>query len=73
MGGLKGAGPYYHQGSTFLIEYDNTQDANHIHCVWREFKEISKIFKRTLPNCPHHADSKPRPASGEAHSPAGIQ
>jgi Protein of unknown function (DUF3500) len=41
MGGLeKGQGHYYRiQGSTFLIEYDNTQDnANHIHCVWREFK-----------------------------------
>src|SRR6185295_9068413 len=41
MGGLeKGQGHYYRiQGSTILIEYDNTQDhANHIHSVWREFK-----------------------------------
>jgi hypothetical protein len=41
MGGVeKGQGHYYRiQGPTFLIEYDNTQDhANHIHCVWREFK-----------------------------------
>jgi hypothetical protein len=41
MGGLeKREGHYYRiQGSTFLIEYDNTQNgANHIHCVWREFK-----------------------------------
>jgi hypothetical protein len=40
MGGLeKGEGHYYRvQGRTFLIEYDNTQnDANHIHCVWRDF------------------------------------
>ena len=40
MGGLeKGEGHYYRvQGSTFLIEYDNTQNnANHIHCVWRDF------------------------------------
>ena len=40
MGGLeKGVGHYYRvQGSTFLIEYDNTQNnANHIHCVWRDF------------------------------------
>ncbi len=40
MGGLeKGEGHYYRiQGKTFLIEYDNTQnDANHIHCVWRDF------------------------------------
>lgn len=41
MGGLeKNQGHYYRiQGSTFLIEYDNTQnDANHVHCVWRDFK-----------------------------------
>ena len=41
MGGLeKGQGHYYRiQGSTDLIEYDNTKDgANHIHCVWRVFK-----------------------------------
>ena len=41
MGGLeKGQKHYYHvQGSTFLIEYDNTQnDANHIHTVWRDFE-----------------------------------
>jgi hypothetical protein len=40
MGGLeKGEGHYYRvQGSTFLIEYDNTQNnANHVHCVWRDF------------------------------------
>jgi hypothetical protein len=33
--------PHYYriQSSTFLIEYDNTQDnANHIHSVWRDFK-----------------------------------
>lgn len=41
MGGLEpGDGHYYRiQGSTFLIEYDNTQNnANHVHCVWRDFK-----------------------------------
>lgn len=41
MGGLRsGEGHYYRvQGPTFLIEYDNTQNgANHIHCVWRDFK-----------------------------------
>jgi len=40
MGGLeKAEGHYYRvQGSTFLIEYDNTQNnANHIHTVWRDF------------------------------------
>jgi hypothetical protein len=33
--------PHYYrvQGPTFLLEYDNTQnDANHIHTVWRNFK-----------------------------------
>jgi hypothetical protein len=40
MGGLEpGQGHYYRiQGSTFLIEYDNTQNnANHVHTVWRDF------------------------------------
>jgi len=41
MGGTRsGQGHYYRiQGPSFLIEYDNTQNgANHIHCVWRDFK-----------------------------------
>ena len=41
MGGLeKGEGHYYRvQGPTFIIEYDNTQNnANHVHTVWRDFK-----------------------------------
>lgn len=41
MGGIERGQPHYYriQGSTFLIEYDNTQnDANHIHSVWRDFK-----------------------------------
>ncbi len=35
----RGQGHYYRvQGTTFLIEYDNTQnDANHVHSVWRDF------------------------------------
>lgn len=35
-----GAGHYYRlQGPTFLCEFDDTQnDANHIHTVWRNFK-----------------------------------
>lgn len=40
MGSLEpGRGHYYRiQGSTFLVEYDNTQNnANHIHVVWRDF------------------------------------
>jgi len=41
MGGLEVGDPHYYriQGSTFLIEYDNTQNnANHPHAVWRDFK-----------------------------------
>lgn len=41
MGGLEKGMPHYYriQGSTFLVEYDCTQnDANHIHTVWRDFK-----------------------------------
>lgn len=36
-----GEGHYYRiQGPTFLIEYDNTQhNANHVHCVYRDFTE----------------------------------
>ena len=39
-GGIDQNGPHYYrvQASSFLIEYDNTQDqANHIHSVWRDF------------------------------------
>jgi len=41
MGGIEKGEPHYYriQGTTFLVEYDNTQnDANHIHSVWRDFK-----------------------------------
>ena len=39
-GGLESGEPHHYliQGPTFLIEYDNTQDdANHVHCVYRDF------------------------------------
>ena len=39
-GGTEPGKPHYYrvQGSTFLIEFDNTQsNANHIHSVWRDF------------------------------------
>jgi Protein of unknown function (DUF3500) len=39
MGGTeRGQGHYWRlQGSTFVLEYDNTQnDANHVHTVWRD-------------------------------------
>ena len=59
MGGLeKGEGHYYRvQGSTFLIEYDNTQNnANHIHCVWRDFKGDwgEDLLAAHYQNSPHH-------------------
>ena len=59
MGGLeKGEGHYYRvQGSTFLIEYDNTQNnANHIHCVWRDFKGDwgEDLLAEHYRNSPHH-------------------
>ena len=59
MGGLeKGEGHYYRvQGSTFLIEYDNTQNnANHIHCVWRDFNGDwgEDLLAEHYRNSPHH-------------------
>jgi hypothetical protein len=59
MGGLdKGEGHYYRvQGSTFLIEYDNTQNsANHIHCVWRDFNGDwgEDLLADHYRNSPHH-------------------
>jgi len=65
MGGLeRGQRHYYRvQGPTFLIEYDNTQnDANHIHCVWRDFtgdwgQDLLSEHYRTSP---HHADARAR-------------
>ncbi len=69
MGGLeKGQGHYYRiQGSTFLIEYDNTQNnANHIHCVWREFRGDwgSDLLAEHYRTAPHHAISR----SGDPHA-----
>lgn len=59
MGGLeKGEGHYYRvQGTTFLIEYDNTQNnANHIHCVWRDFHGDwgEDLLADHYRNSPHH-------------------
>jgi len=59
MGGLeKGQGHYYRvQGSTFLIEYDNTQNnANHIHCVWRDFHGDwgEDLLAEHYRHSPHH-------------------
>jgi len=59
MGGLeKGERHYYRvQGSTFLIEYDNTQNnANHVHCVWRDFNGDwgEDLLAEHYRNSPHH-------------------
>jgi hypothetical protein len=59
MGGLEdGEGHYYRvQGSTFLVEFDNTQnDANHIHCVWRDFNGDwgEDLLAEHYRNSPHH-------------------
>jgi hypothetical protein len=74
MGGLeKGQGHYYRiQGSTFLIEYDNTQDnANHIHCVWRELKGDwgGDLLAEHYRTAPHHAS---RAISWRARSPGPL-
>src|SRR6266850_2175316 len=65
MGGLeKGEGHYYRvQGSTFLIEYDNTQnEANHIHCVWQDFHGDwgEDLLGEHYRNSPHHEHSSGR-------------
>ncbi|MBL8512451.1 MAG: DUF3500 domain-containing protein, partial [Betaproteobacteria bacterium] len=63
MGGReKGQGHYYRiQGSSFLIEYDNTQgNANHIHSVWREFKGDwgKDVLAEHYRTAPHHAHTR---------------
>jgi hypothetical protein len=55
-----GAGYYYRiQGSTFLVEYDNTQNnANHQHVVWRTFNGDfgADVLGLHYAGDPHHAD-----------------
>jgi len=57
-GGINpGEGHYYRvQGSTFLLEYDNTQNNNnHVHAVWRDFKNDfgDDLLQRHYRNHPH--------------------
>lgn len=57
-GGVQpGQGHYYRvQGPSFLLEYDNTQDvANHIHSVWRDFKNDfgDDLLQRHYEQSPH--------------------
>jgi hypothetical protein len=63
MGSLeRGQGHYYRvQGSTFLIEYDNTQNnANHVHAVWRDFKGDfgMDLLAAHYQESPHHTAAK---------------
>jgi hypothetical protein len=72
MGGTeKRQGHYYRiQGPSFLIEYDNTQNnANHIHCVWREFDGDwgKDVLAEHYRNAPHHAGYR----RGHRHLGAG--
>jgi hypothetical protein len=74
MGGLnKGEGHYYRvQGSTFLIEYDNTQDnANHIHCVWRDFNGDwgEDLLAEHYMHSPHHRVAHKHSAAQAAAAP----
>ncbi|MBI4430045.1 MAG: DUF3500 domain-containing protein [Ignavibacteriales bacterium] len=51
--------PHYYRihGPNFVLEYDNTQDdANHIHAVWRDFKNDFGIdyLTRHYESSPHH-------------------
>ena len=52
-----GQGHYYRiQGSTFLIEFDNTQgNANHVHAVWRDFENDfgEDLLRRHYEQNPH--------------------
>jgi hypothetical protein len=56
-GDQPGQGHYYRvQGPSFIMEYDNTQnDANHIHCVWRDFKNDfgADLLKEHYQTVPH--------------------
>jgi hypothetical protein len=56
-GADRGQGHYYRvQGPTFVLEYDNTQnDANHIHCVWRDLANDfgEDLLKKHYQQTPH--------------------
>jgi len=57
-GGIEpGMGHYYRvQGPSFILEYDNTQnDANHIHTVWRDFRNDfgADLLRQHYATTPH--------------------
>jgi len=57
-GGINQGDPHYYriQTTSFLIEFDNTQDnANHIHSVWRDLlNDFGGDLLRTHYNASHH-------------------
>ena len=66
-GASEPAQPHYYriQGPTFVIEYDNTQnDANHIHSVWRNFKNdfgldvLRQHYAQSHPDVPTASPSR---------------
>lgn len=64
-GGTERGQPHYYrlQGPTFLMEYDNTQNnANHIHTVWRSFKNDfgEDLLRR------HHEQHRHPPGQSQA-------
>lgn len=55
--------PHYYrvQGPTFILEYDNTQNkANHVHAVWRDFKNDfgDDLLKQHYESVPHSSQEK---------------
>ena len=50
--------PHYYrvQGPTFILEYDNVQNkANHVHAVWRDFKNDfgEDLLRKHYDTVPH--------------------
>ena len=68
-GPLEAGKPHYYrlQGPTFILEFDNTQNnANHVHCVWRDFHndfgaDLLKQHYRAHPHLPSQLPSQPMP------------
>jgi hypothetical protein len=72
----RGKKHYYRvQGPTFLIEYDNTQNnANHVHCVWREFKGDwgRDLLAEHYRTAPHHANSRGTDPNARKAPPSAL-
>ena len=62
-GSAEPAEPHYYriQGSTFLIEYDNTlPGADHVHALWRDFDGDFGVDLLALHRARHHARAEAR-------------